>query len=456
MNTKFATRRKVPAYRLRSGYDQAIVTLTDSVNKRRRDYWLGEFNSRESRERYHRIIALWEAGDRRLPPPDPDAPARRAAAGGSHTVTVVEIIHAYWEWAKGYYRPKHVQALRGALTLLRHFYGRTPVTDFGPKKLRLLREEMIHGDRTAEPPRKAWSRKYINAQVRRIRHLFKWAAARETAPVSVYEALRTLEPLRRGKCDARETAKVTPVPDEMLEAVRPLLTRPVRALVELQLLTGARPGELIGLRPCDIEIDPAEPVWTYRPEEHKSAHRERERVIYFGPKAQEILHDFLRDRPTDAFLFSPREAQAEHRARRRAARTTPLEHGNREGTNRREAPARRPGDRFSTDSYCRSVQNACARAFPPPQPLARREGEGAAAWKERLVAEDKWDGIATWRRTHRFHVHQLRHNCASRLRREYGLEAAQLALGHASALVTDAVYAERDQSRVADIMRNVG
>ncbi len=35
-----------PSYRQRLGYDQAIVTLTDAVTKERRDYWLGEFDSR--------------------------------------------------------------------------------------------------------------------------------------------------------------------------------------------------------------------------------------------------------------------------------------------------------------------------------------------------------------------------------------------------------------------------
>ena len=41
---------KTPAYRKRSGYDQAIVTLTDAVTKRRRDYWLGEYGSPASRD----------------------------------------------------------------------------------------------------------------------------------------------------------------------------------------------------------------------------------------------------------------------------------------------------------------------------------------------------------------------------------------------------------------------
>ena len=112
MPKRNAKRCKTPTDRSRSGYDQAIVTLTDSVTTKRRDYWLGEHDSRESRERYHRVIALWEAGDRRLPPPDPDAPHRRVAGNGSNAVTVVEIISEYWSWAQGYYQPKHAQALR--------------------------------------------------------------------------------------------------------------------------------------------------------------------------------------------------------------------------------------------------------------------------------------------------------------------------------------------------------
>jgi len=50
----------------------------------------------------------------------------------------------------------------------------------------------------------------------------------------------------------------------------------------------------------------------------------------------------------------------------------------------------------------------------------------------------------------------LRHTAATVLRREFGLEAAQLTLGHSSATVTDAVYAERDRAKVIEIMKRVG
>ena len=41
-------------------------------------------------------------------------------------------------------------------------------------------------------------------------------------------------------------------------------------------------------------------------------------------------------------------------------------------------------------------------------------------------------------------------------RRQFGLEAAQIALGHSSALVTEAVYAQRDMEKVAEVMTKIG
>ena len=66
--------------------------------------------------------------------------------------------------------------------------------------------------------------------------------------------------------------------------------------------------------------------------------------------------------------------------------------------------------------------------------------------------------LAAWQKAHRWHPHphQLRHTAATEIRRAFGLKSAQLALRHSSAQVTDAVYAERDHGKVAEIMRQVG
>lgn len=452
MPSRVRFRTKIPSYRRRKGQTLAIVTLTDAETRQRRDYRLGEFGTPESREAYHRVIAMWEANARRFPSREAIAPT----ASGVAVTCVSEIILEYWRWAQGYYRPKHVQSLAGALKLLKQYFGRSSAEQLGPNNLRLVRDAMIRGDDSALPPRSPWTRKYINSQIQRLRHMFKWAAARELVPASVHQSLCALEPLRRGRSGAKENPRVGPVPQHLIDAVRSHLSRPVGALVELQLLTGARPGELLGLRAIDIEIDPKSEVWTYRPETHKCSYRDMERVIYFGPKAQEVLRTFLAERPTNAFLFSPIDAEATRRQKLSLNRKTPATCGNVPGSNRRDQPRRQPQVRYTTNSYCRAIQYACDRAFPPPCELSKRDSETTKQWHARLKKEDRWSELLVWRRDHRFHPHQLRHNAATVLRREFGLEAAQLALGHASAQITDAVYAERDLAKVIEVMRRIG
>ncbi|MGD8453616.1 MAG: site-specific integrase [Phycisphaerae bacterium] len=244
--------------------------------------------------------------------------------------------------------------------------------------------------------------------------LYRWAVANELVPVDTYQRLKTVEPLRHVK-----RKRVLPAPDAAIAAVRKLVGRQVGAMIDLQLVTGMRPGEVVVMRPCDIDM--SEKVWVYRLDSHKTAYRGRERVVYLGPQAQEILRPFLRGRATTAHCFSPVEAEAEWRLERRKARKTPLSCGNRPGTNRQARPQRRPGAAYTTRTYGQAVERACQRA-------------GAGHWSP----------------------HQLRHNYATEVRRRYGLEAARILLGHCSALVTEAVYAERDQAAAMRIAAEIG
>jgi integrase len=51
--------------------------------------------------------------------------------------------------------------------------------------------------------------------------------------------------------------------------------------------------------------------------------------------------------------------------------------------------------------------------------------------------------------------HQLRHNAATFLRKEFGLETARIILGHRSAAITE-VYAEMDQQKAMEAITRVG
>lgn len=54
-----------------------------------------------------------------------------------------------------------------------------------------------------------------------------------------------------------------------------------------------------------------------------------------------------------------------------------------------------------------------------------------------------------------WHPHQLRHNAATFLRKEFGLETARIILGHRSAAITT-IYAEADQQKAIEAMLRVG
>src|SRR5690606_29722798 len=107
------------------------------------------------------------------------------------------------------------------------------------------------------------SRAYVNRHVNRVRHLFRWAVSEELVEPAVLEGLRSVQGLQFGRTEARETDPVLPVPEAHVRAIEPHVSRQVWALVQLQLLTAARPGELLPLRAIDIVT--RGPVWTYEP-----------------------------------------------------------------------------------------------------------------------------------------------------------------------------------------------
>jgi integrase len=406
----------VPKYRKHRASGQAVVTLGS------RDHYLGPHGTKISRAEYDRLISEWLAAGRRI-----EQPAQSA--------TVAEAIAAYWNHAEKHYRRAgkptgSADNQKPALSLLREHYGRTPAAEFGPRNLKglistMTRRENSQGER--------WSRRYCNDMLAVIRRVFKFAVSEEMVPPEVYQALATVDGLRKWRTDARESEPVLPVADETLEATLPHLPEVVRDMVRLQRACAARPGEICAMRPADV--DRSSPTWVYRPREHKTSHHERDRVIPLGPQARAILEKYLA-RDAEEFCFRPAESEAKRRAERHARRVTPLNEGNRPGSKRTRNRRRPAGDRYTNDSYRRAIHRACDRAFPIPKGLE------AAEAKE-------------YRSAHRWSPNQIRHAAATQIRREHGLEAAQVLLGHSSADVTQ-VYAERDLALASRVAEQIG
>ena len=146
------------------------------------------------------------------------------------------------------------------------------------------------------------------------------------------------------------------------------------------------------------------------------------------------MRPFL-DRGADVYLFSPKEAYAWHcqhrQANGRPRRKTPvypseLRARERAKMARRGRKPKRPKrSHYDTDSYRRAISYGFRRA--------RKAGAEIPHW----------------------HPNQLRHSRGTEIRKEYGIEAAQVVLGHVRADVTE-VYAERNLQLAMRICRESG
>lgn len=405
------TNGKQPKYRHYRPKNLAVVRLDG------RDIYLGPFGSPESWERYHRLIAE-RLAEQQL---QAGAPHLAQRVEPQADLTVNQVLNAYRKYAETYYvrngKPtKELADMKYAARPLRKLYGRTLAREFGPLALKAVREHMIEVEDL--------SRGVVNARVNRIKRILKWAVSEELVPPSVYEGLRAVAGLRYGRTRARETEPVKPVPWAWVEPVLEHVSRQVAAMIQVQLLCAMRPCEVVMMRACDIDMTGE--IWIYEPFDHKNRWRGHRRLIPIGPKAQDLIKPFLQ-LDTQAYLFSPRQAEMERNSERRKQRKSPMT-----PSQRRRRPKKRPKRAkrmyYDVASYRRAIKYGIDRAN-----------------KQRASDEQ----LPEW------YPLQLRHSRATEIRKQYGLEAAQASLGHARADVTQ-VYAERNLEQALRVAREIG
>jgi integrase len=329
---------------------------------------------------------------------------------------VNEVLLLFLDWASTHYRhpdgnpTTEIAELKRSLRPVRELYGHDPATEFGPKKLAAVRQAMVEAD---------WCRTLIDRRVERVKRAFRWATAEELVPVTVYEALRTLSGLQKGRTAARESDPVTPVDPAHVVATLPFVRPPVRAMIRLQQLTGMRPQDVCRLRLG--EIDRTGDVWLYRPERHKTAHRGKVRVVPIGPRARAVIEDFLAGATLapDVPVFSPARDREERFREMRAARKCKV-YPSQPGGRQKAKPRRVPSAEYHPHAYTTAIGVACEKG-----------------------------GIPHW------HPNQLRHLFGTDVRRGYGIEAAQVLLGHTRADVTQ-VYAERNLGLAVKVAAEIG
>lgn len=369
-----------------------------------RQYWFGHFDDPETHAKFAGFKARWEANGRVVPEDsDEDSPLR-----------VADLVALYLQHAEVYYRradgstTDEVARVRYSVRPLVYLYGTLPAKSFSLRGLKEVREAMVNS---------GLARSTINIRMSIVVRVFRWGAEEEFVPPETFGALRALRPLQRGRTKARETDPVRAVAWKDVRATLKHLSTPLRDLVLLLWYTGMRPGEARNLTLGEVDKQCA--VWHYRPTLHKTQHHGRERVIAIGPRGQEVLQPYFDRVPAlkkNAPVFSPRDAMNERH--KKVAKST----GGKVAKvpSKAKSGGRLPGDRYTKDSLARAIARACKLAEVRP-------------WTP----------------------NQLRHAAATRIRRKLGIDAARAVLGHTSSDTTE-VYAELDQKKAEDAMRELG
>lgn len=414
---------KHPSYRLHKPTGQAVVTID------RKDFYLGRFESPESRQKYNRIIGEWLIRGKTSPGITKDS------------ATIALVISGYVESIKTEKSGETIHRIKMVLRTLNKSYGDCIAKDFGPLQLKALRQQICqHGNQQSSPKKhgQLLTRTKVNEMVSRIVSMFRWAAETDLVPASVWYAIKSVTPLARGSNLVCECRKITAPRLEDIEATIECMGTIHATMVRLQLLTGMRCGEVFKMRPCNIEMDGE--VWRYKLKDHKTRKFVGDRTITLGPKAQELIKPFLFRSQTTP-LFSSREAFESSHRWFFGGITEGFSHiPEQDRSARYKRLSKNSALHFNEEMKGSSYRLAITRAL-------RR-----ANAKARLANPDMpKDEVAV----RPWHSHQLRHYAATFIRKHYGLDVARAQLGHTTTRQTE-VYAELDGTKTKEAMLKYG
>ena len=291
-----------------------------------RAFWLGPCpNCKVTQDQFAEAFRLWQQfGQGNQAPPQPARVSPAAATPtpseppppppADEAFTVSEIGVRYHDHCLTYYRTpdgKVTSSVAGVEMALRALFpfANAPANSFGPKSLKAVRDALV-----AEGRPRVTCNRVVNA----IRRMFKWAASEELVPSGAWHSLQSVAALQKGRTQAPEVPPVDEVPEAVVNVTLPHLSPVVAAMIQLQRWTGARPGEVCLVRPCDV--DRSGPVWVFTPEHHKLSWRESSepRTVVIGRAGQRVLAPYLLC-PQTYYCFSPRDAERQRAQARRAA-----------------------------------------------------------------------------------------------------------------------------------------
>ena len=278
-------------------------------------------------------------------------------------------------------------------------YAFTILKDFTARELRAWQSHLcvLKDDRGGL----RLGRDTIRRSIKLVRQCFAWGVVEGKVDQNHAGSLMLVESPAKGK--VKEGKKRQSLDRAFADKTLPFLSPPLRAAIKLLWLTTARPSEVLGLRVADImrtgtillrggaKLDLGhEEVWAAVLEEHKTAGKGFERVLFFGPKSQAILYPYLTG---EGFLFKPREGR-EFQLAAQAEKQTTTGKGSKKPV-KGEMGKRRPGEFYTSGALQKAVRLAATKA-------------GSPHWT----------------------VYQVRHTASAAIMDSHGSEAAGVFMGH--------------------------
>jgi integrase len=296
------------------------------------------------------------------------------------------------------------------------------INQFRPRHLRAIRADLLN-----QSP--SLSRSYANALIRSLKTAINWLVQEGIAEPAVLHAARSVRALGPGE-GGRETGLVPSVADAVIDGTIPACSPVIAAMIVVNRATGMRPGELCGMRRCDISTTPAElimpangrspcsampiegkMIWLYCPATHKNLHRGKIRIIAIGPDGQTALAPLLVSCEPSQHVFRPDLSDA-------------------------RAAALMAGDRYTTRSYHNAICRAVARV--------NRERKLAMRYGAPIELLPAWS------------PNQIRHAALEHTANEIDAESAAIQAGHSASRRALDAYVQSVIRRAAETAAKVG
>ncbi|HFD87381.1 MAG TPA: hypothetical protein ENJ35_06875 [Gammaproteobacteria bacterium] len=270
---------------------------------------LGRYEAGETEKRFAQIVELWRLSGKNWPPET--APVRsRSKIKLKRGITLGDLSVAFFAdvYEQGNYNRGTIDLARMAIAALKPWI-RVRADQWGMAGFHeyrtAIRQAKRRTDRKAGHPEiggkekdHGYSQRTLNGMMAVIRRMYRWGMQHDC--VHPDAAFQIMQVPGFSTTETRPTKQKKAISREWINKVLAVCSDDLHDLIMTHLLVGARPNEILIMRP--IDIDTSGGAWLYTPQHHKLSYRGKQRVIAIGPQAQEILNRRM-PRSMEALIF---------------------------------------------------------------------------------------------------------------------------------------------------------